>query len=132
MTQDSRIRYAPGRGDAARQLAQLRDVLTLVRQLSGLDGDGGDDALDESARLMSLYGDAPPIVQKRFDALAGETAAWAAACVDALLGDGDSLPRPAAGVLVSELTKALDDLPRIVQAAPPQASPEVRLPSWLC
>jgi hypothetical protein len=133
MTQDSPIRYAPGTADAARQVAQLRDVLMLVRQMAGLESGESEAALDESARLSSAYGDALPIVQKRFDALAGETAAWAATCVEALLRDGDdSLPQPAAAVLVAELTKALRELPLIVGAASPQPSSEVRLPSWLC
>jgi hypothetical protein len=97
-------------GDAGRQLAQLREVLRLVEAIAG-QGEAGDPphaALDEAARVTSAYGDALPIVQRRFDALVAETVAWAAAGVDALTRAGG--PRPAAARLAGELSRALEDL----------------------
>jgi hypothetical protein len=104
--------------DAGRQIAQLRHVLGLVRQIAGqASAARGDAALEENARISSGYADAPAIAQRRFDALAGETAAWAAAGVQALLaanGDRDP-PRAAAAGLADELTGALEQLTRLVR-----------------
>lgn len=43
------------------------------------------EALDEAARIEAAYANAWPIVQRRFDGLAAEAAAQAAAGVEALL-----------------------------------------------
>jgi hypothetical protein len=97
-------------GDAGRQLAQLREVLRLVEAVAGRPERRGaaDAALDEAARVTQGYGDALPIVQRRFDALVAETVAWAAAGVDALTRAGG--PGPAAARLADELAGALEDL----------------------
>jgi hypothetical protein len=102
--------------DAGRQVAQLRHVLRLVEELAGraAPAGAGDAALDESARISSAYSDAQPIVQRRFDALAAETAAWSAAAVEALLGAGPKTPA-AARRLAEELAKALQDLGKLLR-----------------
>jgi hypothetical protein len=96
--------------DAGRQVAQLRQVLLLVEQIAGR-GDGSasvDSALDEAARIVGAYGEAWPIVQRRFDALVAETVAWAAAGVEALTLSGGS--KAAAARLADELERAIADL----------------------
>lgn len=105
--------------EAGRQVARLRSVLLLVEELAG--GAGGDDsdaALDESACFSSAYAHAQPIAQRRFDALADETACWAATAVEALLAHQDAAraPRAAAAHLAAELGRSLGDLARIVRA----------------
>jgi hypothetical protein len=84
-------------GDPGRQVASLREALRIVRSLHGDAPNQSDEALlDEAARFSSAYERATPVVQRRFDALAGEIAAWAAAGVEALLSAGDAPPaRPA-------------------------------------
>ncbi len=69
--------------DAGGQVAQLRHVLKLVEELAGecARRPPSDAALDESARISSLYDGCEPIVRRRFFALAAETAAWSAAGV---------------------------------------------------
>ena len=101
--------------DAPRQFAQLRQVSALVAQIAGRPGGNpcGDAALDEAARLGAAYGDALPIVQRRFDAMVAETVAWAAAGVDALTRAGAS---PAAAARLSdELADALEDLLKLLK-----------------
>ena len=75
-------------------------------------------ALDEAARVSAAYGSAFPVVQKRFDALAAETATWAAAGVEALMKiAADGRPTgPAAARLADELRKALARLRDLVAA----------------
>jgi hypothetical protein len=117
MTHQSPLRFARTPVDAGRQVAQLRHVLTLVEQMADRapQGSGQDSALDESARIGASYGDAPPIVQRRFDTLASETAAWSAAGVEALLAaSGTSRPAAAARRLADELRAALERLTRIL------------------
>ena len=101
--------------DAGRQVAQLRQVLLLVEQIAGR-GDPArtaEVALDEAARVAAAYGDALPVVQRRFDALVAETVAWAAAGVEALSLAGG--PRPAAARLADELAQAIDDLGELLK-----------------
>lgn len=101
--------------DAGRQIAQLRQVLLLVEQIGGR-GDvaaAAEAALDEAARIGAAYGDAWPIVQRRFDALVAETVAWAAAGVEALTASGGS---PAAAArLADELDRAIADLLKLLK-----------------
>jgi hypothetical protein len=114
MTHQSASRYLPYGTDAGRQLAQLRHVLALVEQLAGRTAfhSGRDDALDQGARLSGAYDHALPVVQRRFDILASETAAWAATGVEALLSFGDDAPKAAAAALADELDRALGALGR--------------------
>jgi benzoyl-CoA reductase/2-hydroxyglutaryl-CoA dehydratase subunit BcrC/BadD/HgdB len=113
VTQQEPPFYAPGLADAGAQLAQLRQVLALVEEMAGrLTLSPRDDALDEAARVSAAYARALPIDQKRFDALAGETARWARAGVEALLKlDDAGMPvRAAAERLAEELEKGLAEL----------------------
>lgn len=109
--------------DAGPQVAQLRHVLRLVEELSGQQAaaSAGDNALDEAARITSLYLEAEPIVQRRFGILAAEIAGWSAAGVEALLAAGESRSPAAARALANELEHALFGLSLLLQ---PAASPE--------
>jgi hypothetical protein len=132
MTLQGPISYMPGAADAGRELAQLRHVLGLVRQIAGLEVADVENALDESVRLSSAYEGALPVVQKRFDTLSGETAAWAAVAVEALLeAERAALPAAAAAALADELSDALRQLAGIVSAEARPFEPPARLPSWL-
>jgi len=104
-------------GDPGRQLAQLREVLSHVERLAGRPP-GTDDGLDEAARISAGHDRAPPIVQRRFDALAAESAVWAAAGVEALLAAGDPPPRAAAARLADAIRAALADMRAMVAAQP--------------
>lgn len=113
MTHQSPLRFERTPIDAGRQIAQLRHVLELVEQMAGGSGSpyGAENALDEIARIGAAYDEASPIVRRRFDALAEETAAWSAAGVEALLAaSGERRPRAAARRLAEELTRALREM----------------------
>ena len=82
----------PG-ADPGRQVASLREALLLVRSIAGAEGNPGDEALlEEAAQFSIAYERAAPVVQRRFDAMSGEMASWAAAGVEALLMAGDTPP----------------------------------------
>ena len=117
MTHQSPTHYPRIPIDAGRQVAQLRHLLRLVEELAGRPAAPGahDAALDESARFSSAYDSALPIVQRRFDALAGETAAWSAAAVEALLAPGEGRATAAARRLADELAKALNELAKLLR-----------------
>ena len=101
--------------DPGRQVAQLREALTLVAEIAGRDVSSRDAALNEAARLSAAYEAAPPIVQRRFDALAAETAAWAASGVEALLAARAERPaKAAASRLADELERGLAGLGALV------------------
>lgn len=117
MTHHSAPSPARAPDDPGRAAAQLRDVLGLVEEIAGRAAPAADDgALDRAARIGAAYAAAPPIAQRRFDALAGETAAWAAAGVEALLvlQDRQRPARAAAERLAEELARALARLGAIV------------------
>jgi hypothetical protein len=120
MTHQSPAQQKPLPVEAGRQVAQLRSVLMLVEQMAGRAArtPGEDALLDESARLSSAFDHALPVVQRRFEALAAETAAWAASGVEALLAHQDAAapPRTAAAALAVELDGALLDLSRLLRA----------------
>jgi hypothetical protein len=110
--------HLPSASEAGLKVAQLRHVLGLVEQIAGREsGDGAAEAaLDESARISIAYEGAMPILQRRFDALAAESTAWAAAGVEALLAaDGDPSPAAAAR-LADELDRALAKLAAVLGA----------------
>jgi len=98
--------------DPGRQVAQLREALRLVERIAGGTAPPGhDDALDEAARISIAYETALPVVQRRFEALAAETAIWAAAGVEALLAaESGAPPRAAAARLARQLDAALSRL----------------------
>ena len=112
MTHQSAHHPAIAGADAGRQVAQLRQVLALVGEIAGRrPSASGDAALDEAARVSSAYGDALPVVQRRFDALAAEASAWAAAGVEALVAASErGSARHAARRLAEELERTLSDL----------------------
>ncbi len=103
--------------DPGRQLAQLREALRLIERIAGqAAAPRADDALDEAARISAAYDAALPVVQRRFEALAAETAIWAAAGVEALLSAGQSAPpRAAAARLAGQLDTALCDLAALLR-----------------
>ena len=111
--------------DPGRQIAQLREALRLVERLAG-EQRAHDRGLDEAARISSAYDVALPVVQRRFEALANETALWAAAGVEALLAAGDGSPsRAAAARLARQLDTALADLAALLRQAPGIVGPRM-------
>lgn len=115
MTHQATALQADQAPDAAAQLAQLREVQALVMQIAGRSdrSPSRDAALDEAARAGSAYGDALPVTRRRVDALVAETAAWAAAGVEALTRAGGT--RAAAGRLAEELDHAIEDLLKLLK-----------------
>jgi hypothetical protein len=119
MTHQSAHAYMPGLADAGGQVAQLRQVLALVEEIAGRQpAPAHGDGLDEAARVSAAYAHAWPVVQRRFDRFAGETAHWAAAGVETLLklSDGGRPAQAAAATLAEALRKALRTLGAIVRA----------------
>ncbi len=104
--------------DAGRQVAQLRHVLQLVDEFAGNARSGlSDAALDEAARITAWYHEAEPVVQRRFDALAIEMAAWSAAGVEALLAAGSGCSPAATRRLADELERGLSQLVALLRPA---------------
>jgi hypothetical protein len=99
--------------DPGRQVAQLREALALVERLAGRapDGAGG---LEEAARISAGHDRAPPIVQRRFDALAAESVLWTTAALEALLAAGDPPPRAAASRLAQSIRRVLAEMRALV------------------
>lgn len=67
----------------AQQLTELRAIQTLVNELAGIATLSENN--DPNPELDTRYDSAPPLAQRRFDAVAGETAAFAAAGLTALI-----------------------------------------------
>jgi hypothetical protein len=102
--------------DPGRQVAQLREALRLVERIAGEGRAPTDHGLDEAARISSAYDVALPVVQRRFEALAQETALWAAAGVEALLAAGEAdPPRAAAARLAQRLDWALSEMAALLR-----------------
>jgi hypothetical protein len=112
MTRHAPLPQAAPSGDAPRQLTQLAQVRQLVEQIAGRGG-RGDAALEEAARISAAYCEALPVLQRRIDALTAETAAWAAAGVEALTRAG--APPAAAARLADELGEAIGDLSSLLK-----------------
>ena len=116
MTDDPSPFRVPPSGQAGRQVAQFRNALMLVEQIAGRGGivDAGDPLLAECARIDAAYQSAPPVVQRRFDAMISEIALWTAVGVEALITarDGGTASRDAAARLADELRRALNQLSR--------------------
>lgn len=108
----------PGTTDPGQQIAQLRELLRLVERVAGHEGCVDRDALlEEAARITDAYDRALPVVQRRFDALAAETAIWSAAGVEALIAAAQAAPvRAAAARLAAQVEHALDELTLIIRA----------------
>ena len=115
MTHQPATFHAPGLTDAGAEIARLREVLSLVREIGGETGND-PGALDEAARVSSAYASALPIVQRRFDEETAIVARWAAAGLEALLilDESGRPARAAASRLALELDRALARLARIV------------------
>ena len=105
----------PG-GDPGRQVASLREALILVRGICGAPAEPAEALLDEAAWFSSAYERASPVRQRRFDALTGETAAWTAAGVEALLTSGDRPPAAPAHRLATALEDSLAQLKKLLSA----------------
>ena len=113
MTHQSSSEIVTAAADPCRQVTQLRELLALVRNIAGHVPNAAEreSALDEAALVISAYARALPVVQRRFDTLAAETAGWAAAGVEALLAAGDEVPpRAAADRLADQLGRALSEM----------------------
>ena|SRR5687768_5020141 len=108
---------APGT-DPGRQVSQLHEALRLVERLAGRSGpDDRGDRLEAAAQVSDAYDRAWPIVQRRFDALAGETSVWAAAGVEALIAAGRKAPAHAAAArLALQLENALGELNGLIRS----------------
>ena len=117
MTHQAPPSPASSGADPGRQVAQLREALRLVETIAGrANPTMHDAALDEAARLSDAYERALPVVQRRFDALASETAIWAAAGVEALLAAGEEArPRAAAACLADGLDRALQEMTALLR-----------------
>ena len=118
MTHQAAASPAPAGADPGRQIVQLREALELVERIAGNPRASvpRERLLDDAARLSESYDRALPIVQRRFDALAIETAAWAAAGVEALLAAAERAPpRAAADRLAGQLERAINDLTYLVR-----------------
>jgi hypothetical protein len=103
----------PG-GDPGRQVASLREALILVRGICGEPDEPTENLLEEAAWFSSAYERATPVLQRRFDALSEETAAWAAAGVEALLTAGSTPPAAPATRLAGALEDSLAQLKRLL------------------
>lgn len=121
MTHQAPPRLPPIGPDPGRQVAQLREALRLVERIAGQPAAApGDRALDDAARIGAAYCAALPVVQRRFEALACETAIWAAAGVEALLAAGEAdPPRAAAERLAARLGAALSAMAALLDQAIP-------------
>ena len=116
MTHQAPPAPASSGSDAGRQVASLREAWLLVRSLSGGFAAMERDAmLDEAARFSSAYDQAPPVVQRQFDAVAGEMTAWAAAGVEALLAAGDNPPPAPADRLAGAMEDGLARLKALLR-----------------
>lgn len=119
MTYQAPIPPTPSGADPGRQVAQLREALRLIERIAGLETSAPerDSGLDQAARISGAYAGALPVAQRRFDALAAETALWASAGVEALLMAGDTTPpRAAAARLAACLGQALDEMTGLLKA----------------
>lgn len=84
MTRHQTTRPASPDDRPGQQLARLRAVLALVESMAGIESAGAVD-LGDGAALEDRYASAPGAARRRYDALAGETAAFAAAGIEALI-----------------------------------------------
>lgn len=120
MTRHTALCAAPVAADPNWQVSQLRYVLGLVEEIAGRIPSIADfrEAQDEGIRLDTAYACAMPVVQRRFETLAAETASWAAAGVQALLAaqSADVRPEAAAARLGDELAKAIRDLTAVLDS----------------
>lgn len=115
--------------EAAHALVRLREMLMLVEQIAG----GADLAarpspidqrtLNDGAAIALDYANASSIARRRFDALAGEAAAFGAAGLGALMRKKQRTGRDhaAARQLAGEMRQSIDAMARIIAAPAPRA-----------
>ena len=118
--------YADGpEAEAARALLRLRGVLALVERMAGIDAPLvlqdpiGEEMLHEGAAFALAYAHAPSVARRRFDALAGEAAGFAAAGLRALIQHKQLSGRecaPAALQLARDMRQSLDAMARVIGA----------------
>ena len=118
MTHQAPPAPTPSGSDPGKQVAQLREALILVRTISGSAPVLGDRErlMDEAARVSAAYDAALPLARRRFDGLAGETAAWVSAGVENLLAVPEEASLAAAERVAAFLERALADLHGLVIA----------------
>jgi hypothetical protein len=107
----------PAHIDADDERHRLRAALALVEQMAGEQGapPPGTVPGDGAGRTAT-----PPIARRRFDALAGEAGAFAAAGIAALIRYRDQKGQdcaPAAAQLAREMRQALAQLDRLIPQA---------------
>ena len=105
--------------DAGERIARLRGILALVERMGAGEAETApsDQALDEAARLTLAYADAPAVARRRFDALAEDTTAYAAAGIAALMrARGSEGARSAARLLAREMRRSIAALAAILHA----------------
>ena len=95
---------------------RLHAALTLIESFAGEESLPPPSA-EEERTAYARYCAAPSLVRRRYDALAGETAAFAAAGIAALLRGKDvdgADPVSAATRLAAEMRRAIAELNRLV------------------
>jgi hypothetical protein len=117
MTHQAPPSSTPPSADPGRQVAQLREALRLVERIAGRpESSSPEGRLDEAARISDAYERALPVAQRRFESLVAETALWAAAGVEALLGAGNGTPpRAAAERLALTLERTLNEMASLLR-----------------
>jgi hypothetical protein len=109
--------------DAANALLRLRNVLALVERMTGEPASGwsrlgaAEASLDEGAMLAAAYAHAPTIARRRFDALASETAGFAAAGLHALIRHKERTGHdsaPAARQLAGDMRQSIDAMTSLI------------------
>lgn len=113
--------------DAISALARLRGALALVERM----GEGAaalprgamtfdQQALDDGAMLALAYANASSVARRRFDALASEAAAFAAAGIRALIQYKDRTGEdcaPAARQLADEMSRSIAAMMRLIMGS---------------
>ena len=119
----------PDEAEAAHALVRLRGVLMLVEQIAGSTDPAArpspidQQLLNDGAAIALDYANASSIARRRFDALAGEAAAFGAAGLNALMRQKQRTGRDqaAARQLAEEMRQSIDAMARIIAAPVPRA-----------
>lgn len=105
----------PLSADPRMHVARLHHLLALFEVVAGMPPSPAD-RLTEATGISRAYERAPLIAQRRFDAFAAKTHAWALAGLDALIdaSGGAHPPRAAAQQLARHLRLAIEMLARLI------------------